>query len=153
MQIYIDQYSITVGEGYYPLPMANIYFEDEDGVFPDWEFVEFASIVFKWWTEALISFMWGAKTVKLRFLDEQYYIHLTHEETGNGTLCKAYYGETRPSGNVLMREVDFDQLELVKSLAKAINTLLRHDEFQAQHPAEVAELQNAYSRLRQLLKK
>ena len=76
MEVYLDPESIQIGSGYYPLPMGNIYFVDDVGAFPDYDYLDFVSIVLVWWTNELMSFAWGAKTVKLRFVDEHYYIHL-----------------------------------------------------------------------------
>ena len=80
MEVYLDPESIQIGSGYYPLPMGNIYFVDDVGAFPDYDYLDFVSIVLVWWTNELMSFAWGAKTVKLRFVDEHYYIHLIHEQ-------------------------------------------------------------------------
>jgi hypothetical protein len=63
------------------------------------------------------------------------------------------FGESILQGTELTREVYFDLSEFTKSLAKAINTLLRNEAFVARMPEESAELQLAYGRLRQLIKK
>lgn len=153
MEIVIDPESIEVDGHYYPLPMGNLYFEDEQGAFPDYEYRDFVSVVLRWWTDELVSFAWGAKTVKLRFMDEHYFIHLIHEEEDGVEVCKVCLGETTLDGNEVMRESEFDVMEFAKSMAKAVNAILRDEKFVEQLPEEAAELQLAHGRLRQLIKK
>lgn len=153
MNVVLEPDSIQMGVGYYTLPMGTIYFEAGDVVFPNRDYKDFVSVLLLWWTEELISFVWGAKTVKLKFIDEHYYIHLAHEEENGVEVCKVYYGETRLNGNVVIRESEFDVARFAKSLARAVNTLLRNEEFTKELPEEAAELQLAYGRLHQLLKK
>lgn len=153
MKVVLDPESIQMGVGYYTLPMGNIYFEAGDDVFPNREYTDFVSVLLLWWTEELINFVWGARTVKLKFIDEHYYIHLAHEEEDGVEFCKVYFGETRLNGNIVIRESEFDVIEFTKSMARAVNTLLRNEEFTKDMPEEAAELQLAYGRLQQLVKK
>ncbi len=153
MEVYLDPESIQIGSGYYPLPMGNIYFVDDVGAFPDYDYLDFVSIVLVWWTNELMSFAWGAKTVKLRFVDEHYYIHLIHEQEANKEKCKAVLGEMTLGGNQVLRECEFDMNQFAKSLAMAVNTILRAENFIRDFPEEAAQLQLAHGRLRQLVRK
>lgn len=153
MRVVLDENSVKVDGNYYPLPMGNIYIEDDEGAFPSDAYCDFISVLLLWWTNELISFYWGAKTVKLRFMDEHYYIHLMHDGSDDLGWCQAHLGESILQGTELTREVYFDLPEFTRSLAKAINTLLRNEAFVARMPEESAELQLAYGRLRQLIKK
>lgn len=153
MRVVLDEESIQVEGNYYPLPVGNIYIEDYEGAFPSDDYSDFVSVLLLWWTNELINFYWGAKTVKLRFMDEHYYIHLIHDGADDLEWCQANFGESTLQGVELTREVEFDLPQFTNSLAQAVNTLLRNQTFVEKMPEEAAELQLAYGRLRQLLKK
>ena len=145
LEVYMDPESVMVEGNYYPLPTGIIYVEDDEGAFPDYDYNDFVSVLLDWWTKELVNFAWGAKAVKLRFVDEHYYIHLVHEDNN---VCKAYLGQTTLSGNEVTRECEFDLDDLIKSLSRAVNALLRNEEFTKSKPKEAEELRYALDRLR-----
>jgi hypothetical protein len=140
IKIDLDSISIEVNKIF-----GNIYFENENIVFPERQWNDFILIVVNWWLESLSKFVADKSlSVELFFMDGSFSIKINRLDDN---ILKLYFvseNQIKGTETVLMRNFVKDFLKEANTLIRFINKLDKNNE-------ELGLLKKNYDKLKTLM--